>query len=110
MYLVSEDEIKEGEPFYHERCKRVFIATKDDIINFNRVWNDYHKHGESKLSSPTKPYWKKIVASTDNSLGLQDIPETFIKHYVECNGSIDAVKIELTSRGKDVIVGYVSEK
>lgn len=41
---------------------------------------------------------RKIVAFTDSSLNLPLIPESFVKEFVESNGSINEVEIEIIER------------
>lgn len=95
LYFVIDDKISKGDWYVFNNIGGSPIVGKAtrNIIHTNTI------NGFSK-----------IVASTNTSLGLQDIPETFIKHYVESNGSIKTVKIESTNRDKDIIVGYVSDK
>lgn len=39
--------------------------------------------------------WNKIEASTDSSLGLLQIPQSFIEAYVKADGKIEEVNIEM---------------
>ena len=39
----------------------------------------------------------KIVASTDKELGLPSIPKEFIDYYIEKDGDVDTIDVELTS-------------
>lgn len=100
LYLISDDEIKEGDWFYNEMNKIVVKAT--------------NRYSEMKNPIPHK----KVIASTDelldfcgcggrlndknetyhkmgcrNKYYLPQIPESFIKAYAEANG-IDEVMVE----------------
>jgi hypothetical protein len=79
LYFTSNEEIKEGDWFYHGVSKALKKADAEDV----RLYKDGFR------------YASKIVASTDSSLGLPAIPESFLKQYVAANGKIDKVKLEL---------------
>jgi hypothetical protein len=74
LYIISDDEIKESD--WYLSC------ISNIIINDNNL-----KSIEGD---------KKVIASTDESLGLPGIPDSFIKKYVEENGKVDEVLIEFT--------------
>jgi hypothetical protein len=71
LYLVSDSEIKEGDCY---------------IQNDNKVWEEYGEGDDISNSY-------KIEASTDTSLGLPGIPQSFIEEYVAKQGKIDKVYI-----------------
>jgi len=80
LYLTSDEEIEEG----------------DCIINQNtNSIAKYTGHG-------SMDWWKKIIATTDKSLRCADneffqvpqIPESFIKAYIEAQGNIKEVLVE----------------
>lgn len=74
LYLVSDREIKEGDYYFNQ-----------DRITLNTI--------EAK---DLPPYWKKVEASTDTSLGLPGIPKEWIeKDYVAKQGKIDKVYISI---------------
>lgn len=73
LYFTSSEEIKEGDWYYSSILNQVLLK------------------GTSKDKHP------KIVASTDPSLGLPSIPQSFIKQYVAGNGKIDKVRLVLYS-------------
>jgi len=75
IYLVSQDEIKEGDLYYKpsDNTIRPYRYTKTPI-------NQYGGRA-------------KVVASTDSSLGLPMIPDYFIQKYVEKNGAIVAIDL-----------------
>lgn len=49
---------------------------------------------------PPNIVFAKIIATTDSSLGLPGIPESFIKEYVAANGAIDEVALQLIGVGQ----------
>lgn len=89
LYLTSDEEIKEGD---------WYLDTNDNIIKANKK--------NIEFNNP-QIGWDKIIATTDKSL-LQDfnkegdggytimpqIPESFIKAYVEAKGEIKEVLVE----------------
>lgn len=77
LYLVSEEEIKEGDWIYDIRDK--YLGKHSG--------NSMHPHYE-------KANYRKVIATTDKSLGLPLIPDSFIKLYVEKNGEIDRVRLK----------------
>ena len=75
LYLISDDEIKEGD---------WYIATDiKSVIQCNKVTT--YIHGGSTQSP--KDLAKKIVATTDNTINVNypiaEIPESFIQAYIE---------------------------
>jgi hypothetical protein len=90
LYITSDEEIKEGDWFINEQY---FISNKAEL----EIWQH---NGEVKPSSNPK----KIIATTDKSLRfvkdhvhynfLPQIPESFIKAYVEAQGNIKEVNVE----------------
>lgn len=79
LYFCSDDEIKEGDWFINIITNRIFgPATYADVEN--------RRDG--------KDYMVKVVASTDSSLGLPLIPQSFLQEYVRSNGNIKEVWLE----------------
>ena len=93
LYITSDEEIKEGDWVYWELTSDVFQFKKLDCTQ------DYIKE------------CKKVIATTDKFLGepqlplsdawrdwfknrLPQIPESFIKAFVESNGTIKEVLVE----------------
>lgn len=74
LYLVSDEEILVGEWAYDAVVRDIFTAPTNIKI--------------------TPGHGGKIIATTDKSLGLPLIPESFIKLYVEKNGEIDRVRLK----------------
>lgn len=75
LYLTSSREIKEGESYYDKErgvIDRAFYTFKSGLIR------------------------RKVEATTDKSLGLPLIPQSFIEEYVQKQGNIDKVKIKMT--------------
>jgi hypothetical protein len=75
LYFTSDEEIKEGD---------WWISIANGIPP-----NGPHNRKSMWVSN------KKIVASTNLSLGLPAIPESFLKQYAAANGKIDKVKLSL---------------
>lgn len=79
LYIITNDEIKEGDYFYADE-----YHTPEKAYNM-----------ESPLVNGfIQDHCKKIIASTDYTLGLPLIPEGFVKKYVELQGKIDKVMVE----------------
>lgn len=74
LYLVSDMEIKEGDWCYHR---------------------SHEPYTVGKASKQTIMHWgcKKIEATTDKSLGLPLIPQSFIEEYVQKQRNIGKVYI-----------------
>lgn len=72
LYLVSDREIKEGDKY----------ITYDNTIC------------ERYASIPLEGS-RKVEATTDKSLGLSLIPQSFIEEYVQKQGEIDKVEIKM---------------
>ncbi len=86
LYVISDDEIKEGDWYYNSQVNIIIQTTKDTI----------DKVGGLRVFERS---CKKIIATTDKSLKIDDrdynslgksnlmplpqIPESFIKHYIE---------------------------
>ena len=86
LYLVSNDEIKEGDYFidYEEAIGRV---VKDHITGF--------------IENIQYP---KIMVSTNSSLNLTLIPDSFIKEYAAKEGKINEVYIDIDPRTNQVVL------
>lgn len=93
LYLISDDEIKEGD---------WYIDDTDTVRQSITSDKDYWRR---------RPDYKKIIASTDSELSpIEDygyakakilfpqIPESFIKGFVKANGKIDEVVVEYQVR------------
>lgn len=64
LYFLSDDEIKEGD----------WCVVGEHISQYNKNTTSLEE---------LKGQWKKIIATTDKSLGLPQPSESFIKYYVE---------------------------
>ena len=85
LYFTTNDEIKEGDYFINTKQNIIY---KHDVINYN----------------VSKDYLKKVVATTDKSLGLPQPSQAFVEKYVELGG-IEEVDIELKSSDLDYFFG-----
>jgi len=72
LYILSNDEIKEGDWMYKDN-KNYIIEIKQNTSGFIYKKGDFSWTGNMG----------KIIASTDNSLELPSIPESFIKAYIK---------------------------
>lgn len=75
LYILSDEEIKEGDWFYNPATKEVLFASKD-MLSWNSDTTQEHKG------------WKKIVVTTDSLHVfrydyLPQIPESFIQAYIK---------------------------
>lgn len=110
LYILSDEEIKEGDWYYSVASNKVFktIEVKIDRIYFNR----------QECSEPVN--CKKIIATTDILLtdyvkveggfgSYNKVPRTsddFIKAFVKAQGKIDKVLVEYEYKGRE----YVDEQ
>jgi hypothetical protein len=79
IYLTTDEPIQEGDWYYNTTDDRI------DTTKWAHILTLINQH----------PKAEKIIASTDPSLGLPGIPESFLKQYVAANGKIDKVKLEI---------------
>lgn len=86
LYFTTDEEIKEGD-WYIDDCNLIRQAVTSDKDYWDR-----------------RPTYKKIVTSTDKSLGLPQPSQAFIQKYCELGG-IDEVDIELKSSDLDYFFG-----
>jgi len=76
LYLISDEMIKEGDwglNIYDQRIDKCIKSNKESI----------------------QEHWRRIEATTDKSSGLPLIPQSFIEEYVQKQGKIDKVYIQL---------------
>lgn len=78
LYFLSDEKIQVGDFYIYPE------------LSGNNVWTNK----ETILDKQDYPGAMKVIASTDESLKLPLIPDSFIEEYVEANGKIDAVIIE----------------
>lgn len=107
LYLTSDENIGEGDCVLSKLYglgKVISSQWADNrgktpmLVQFEDIAIMYGKDGSYK-DDGNKIYLNdcyKIVASSDKSLNLPQIPQSFIKQYVESGGSIDEVEIEYT--------------
>lgn len=83
LYLTNEDDIEKGETpsWCYNSIKNTW---EQDIVYYQGTMPHYHFKG-----------FKKIIASTDPSLGLPGIPESFLKEFVASNGKIEDAVLEM---------------
>lgn len=75
LYLVCEDDIKEEDWYYF---------TETSFVRKSKT-----------LKACNHPSYKKILATTDKSLNLPGIPQSFLQSYVQKQGGIKEVELEM---------------
>ena len=87
--------------FYH----LYFIS--DEKIQIGDYYTIYDSMSIHKAGGMNQQWYnemcKKVVASTDSSLSLPMIPESFVKEYIETNGEINEVFIETINIDNKII-------
>ena len=84
LYLVSDEDIKEGDWILHKSP------------GYEKVQKEWQLHKYSHSDSVASTDWrKKIVATTDKSLSLPLIPSSFIERWVNEQGKIDKVRVQI---------------
>jgi len=74
LYITSDDEIKDGDWYFSIKSRTIGQNVGDDC----KEWWDAVRNGKESAR-----WFKKIIASTDPSLGLLTISDSFVKKYVE---------------------------
>lgn len=82
LYLVSEQEIKEGDWYI-------------DLKNPERAWKYYRNDEPWYVEEEGQKNIRKIIATTDKSLSLPLIPDSFIERWVRWQGDIDKVRLKM---------------
>ncbi len=98
LYFTSSEEIKEGDWFIWQSAMHgTFEVHKyhSDAGYGMKTWTSYNKKDNSSLIVNWSGSRGKIVASTDTSLGLPSIPTSFLQQYVDANGAIESVELEM---------------
>lgn len=91
LYLVSDREIKKGDWF-------VRWCIGNAMLSIPGAWFLLQQTADkSHVTLIPKPVMKLVEGSTDKSLGLPLIPQSFVEKYVEAQGKIDKVKLEMRS-------------
>jgi hypothetical protein len=86
LYLVSDEEIKVGDYYLSETFGKFnFFGQKPSILT----------EDDTELYIKYKELCYKIIATTDTTLNLPLIPQSFIEKYVEVNGKIEEVMVNL---------------
>ena len=101
LYFTSNEVIKEGDWYIYDN--RVFQSEGQDYNGtFNLV---LHRGGWTKASLCTK-----VIATTDKSLNLPIIPQSFVEEYVKSNGEIKEVPIAYCNDGSIAIINILKKK
>lgn len=82
LYLVSEQEIKEDDWYI-------------DLKNPERAWKYYRNDEPWYVEEEGQKNIRKIIATTDKSLSLPLIPDSFIERWVRWQGDIDKVRLKM---------------
>jgi hypothetical protein len=97
LYIISNEEIKEG-----DWC---INTNKDTILQINNITS----------STQGLEYWKKIIATTDPSLNLPQLPESFIQAYIKAyneGNPITEIALEMEEglhKGEEIDKSYPKE-
>lgn len=100
LYIISEDEIKVGDYTIYDSCEKDIIAKCIEIKKGSYPYIISYNGNENPVNSNQA---KKVVATTDEQLGLPLIPEQFIKEYSE-KGGISEVMCEVEQRDSVFVV------
>lgn len=119
--IAKKLSIDEGEIVYPKDTKLLWLCERTmELMPYKAQYLHFTSDEEPKIDEPVVRRWyplqnsltdavvkhtqglqsnsvsvKKIVASTDPSLGLPSIQQSFIQKYVESNGKIDKVQLEM---------------
>lgn len=96
LYFVSEREIKEDDWVLCDERMHILSDPEYWIGKVKKIKNNWIFVEEGQGENPE--WTKKIEASTDPSLGLPLIPQSFIKKYVKKQGNIKKVMIEAENK------------
>ena len=100
LYLVSDEEIKEGDWYYTSlEHDRPWICKCKSIDKSKEYWLDGHLKYVGGAQGKWGSY--KIIATTDKSLGLPLIPESFVKEWTEKQGKIEYVHLSYCEESKN---------
>ena len=101
LYILSDEEIKEGDWYVWLGNKQICQAigyreTDMDGLNAHVKANDVVKIIATTDKSLVRPLeeWEQIGIAPKGYNQIPQIPEPFIKAYVEANGEIDKVMLE----------------
>ena len=103
LYFTSNEEIKEGDWCYHPELSQEYsIVTKEGIKT-----GLHPTQGVFRWKSTTNPWYKKakkIIATTDKSLGLPEPSKRFLEVYVDAYNEgkkIEEVLVEMEDFGEE---------
>lgn len=94
LYFTTDEEIKEGD---YCVAYQTILSNNNQNHYIRESYIDIVIFTERKIKTSGRYDTidcKKIVASTDPSLGLPAIPQSFLQDYVKNNGKIDSVWLE----------------
>lgn len=104
LYLVSEEEIKEGDWMMMKddhpkgrlrKCWEIYPAFAEYGDDREQLMIDDPKDPKRGFGFLRRSETYKVIATTDKSLSLPLIPNSFIEEWVAKQGKIDRVKIKL---------------
>lgn len=83
--------------------QHLYFTSNEDIKGEDKIYSSHNntvfecpvQHTTIAQIAKQRDIFHKIVASTDSTLGLPTIPESFLKQYVSANGKIDKVNLEM---------------
>lgn len=95
LYILSDDEIKEGDWFLYKNSGK---ATHTNDLIVSKCIKTHKRIVTSDNLVSGRENCKKIIATTDHNLKLPNIPIEFIKSY--CNNPVDEVEVEYNGKGE----------
>ena len=116
LYIASDEEIKEGD-FLLIIADNLLLGKKHDIVQIDttRYGMTYYSRLDgtkgwfaSEVNYQKDWNYKKIIATTNTTLGLPQPSQSFIKAYIEAYNSgnvITDVLVEYEKRMTDLILG-----
>lgn len=105
LYILSNDEIKEEDIVLETERNRIGKVVKSEIDE-NGIW-------ECKIKTEDLEYYpvnlpRKIIASTDNSLGILSLSNDFINEYIKVNGFDEVLVKYVTYNSKEYVIKGVN--
>ncbi len=96
LYFLSNEEIKEDDWKY--------CPNKGNGIDIGKGLPKPNYGARITRGGNACKDCRKIIASTDPSLHLPGIPQSFLRQYVAAQGKIDEVRLEITTNDTDIVL------
>lgn len=96
LYFVSDREIKEGDWFLSDDRLTIYTPAEYKVQKCIKIQNGWIYRHISQPDESYNPDWSfKIEITTDSTLGLPLIPQSFVEKYVAKQGGIEYVMINI---------------